>query len=51
MLNASNDAILCDFGVSAQFEGGDDTVQGTEGSIKYFAPEIVRTGKKHIRGK
>ena len=51
MLNSAGDAILCDFGVSAYFEGNDDTVEGTAGSIKYFAPEIVRTGKKNVKGK
>lgn len=35
---------MCDFGVCANFEGTDDTVKGTEGSVKYFAPEMVRTG-------
>lgn len=52
MLNSNGDAILCDFGVSATFMGDDDTVKGTEGSIKYFAPEVVRTGTtKQIKGK
>lgn len=51
MLNSAGDAILCDFGVSSQFEGDNDTVEGTAGSIKYFAPEIVRTGKKNVKGK
>ncbi len=52
MLNSKGDAILCDFGVSSVFEGVDDTVTGTEGSIKYFAPEMVRTGvKKDIKAR
>ncbi len=48
MLSKTDDAILVDFGVSACFNGENDKVHGTEGSIKYFAPEIVRTGVKKI---
>lgn len=48
MLNKTGDAVLVDFGVSACFEGENDKVRGTEGSIKYFAPEMVRTGVKKI---
>jgi serine/threonine protein kinase len=44
MLDVKDNAILCDFGISSIFEGTDDIVKNTEGSVKYFAPEIVRTG-------
>lgn len=48
MLSKTGDAVLVDFGVSACFEGENDKVRGTEGSIKYFAPEMVRTGVKKV---
>ena len=52
MINKKGDAILVDFGVCACFEGKDDMVSKTQGSIKYFAPEIVRTGvKKEIHAR
>lgn len=46
MINKNGDAILVDFGVSACFDGVDDSVSKTQGSMKYFAPEIVKTGVK-----
>ena len=48
MLDKDENAILVDFGVSTAFENENDQVRGTEGSIKYFAPEIVQTGVKKI---
>ena len=47
MLNKDNDVVLVDFGVSTRFEGTNDIVKGTAGTIKYFAPELVKVyGKK-----
>ena len=43
-------AIIVDFGVSEIFSGDDDTVRDTVGSMRYFAPEQVKTGKKTIFG-
>ncbi len=52
MISNKGDAILVDFGVSACFENEDDSVSRTQGTIRYFAPEIVRTGaKKEIHAK
>lgn len=43
MLNKEGDAVVVDFGVSNLFQDN-DIVEGTAGSIFYFAPEIVKTG-------
>jgi len=52
MLTDQGDAILADFGVSSLFENGDDVVKGTVGSMRYFSPEIVRTGgPKIVKGR
>lgn len=46
MLDKDDKAYLVDFGVSTLFEGDDDRLKGTAGSVRFFAPEIVRTGQK-----
>ena len=52
MLNKNDDAVMVDFGVAALFEKDDDSVKGTVGSIRYFAPEIVKTGgPKIVKGR
>lgn len=52
MLNEAGEAILVDFGVSSLFENDDDSVKGTVGSMRYFSPEIVRTGgPKLVKGR
>ena len=52
MLNGNGEAILVDFGVSSLFENDDDSVKGTVGSMRYFSPEIVRTGgPKLVKGR
>lgn len=52
MLNDQGDAILADFGVSTLFENDDDSMKGTVGSMRYFSPEIVRTGgPKIVKGR
>ena len=53
MLNKENEIVLVDFGLSKVFEGEDDVLRGTAGTMKYYAPEIVRTGikNKQIHGK
>ena len=52
MLNDQEDAILADFGVSSLFENDDDAMRGTVGSMRYFSPEIVRTGgPKIVKGR
>lgn len=43
-------AILVDFGVGALFAGEDDIIKGTAGSMRYFSPEIVKTGDKKVFG-
>jgi serine/threonine protein kinase len=43
-------AILVDFGVGALFQGEDDIIKGTAGSMRYFSPEIVKTGDKKVFG-
>jgi serine/threonine protein kinase len=53
VLNKRNELVLVDFGASKCFEGEDDVVKGSAGSMLYFAPEIVRTGVKNkiVHGK
>ena len=52
MLNENGSAILVDFGVSSLFENDDDSVKGTVGSMRFFSPEIVRTGgPKVVKGR
>lgn len=48
MLNDQGDAILADFGVSSLFKNDDDAMRGTVGSMRYFSPEIVKTGGPKI---
>ena len=52
MLDKNDDAVLVDFGASTFFEKDEDSVKGTVGSIRYFAPEIVKTGgPKIVKGR
>ena len=44
MLNNKGDLVLVDFGASKKFEGDNDIVKGNTGTMRFFAPEIVRTG-------
>lgn len=46
MLSDKDEAILVDFGVSALVKQDNDIYKGTVGSMRYFAPEVVRTGVK-----
>ena len=45
MFDDCDNLVLVDFGVSTEFADGNDNVKRTEGSIQYFAPEVVRTGE------
>jgi serine/threonine protein kinase len=47
MLNKRDELVLVDFGISKCFEGDNDIVKGSAGTMLYFAPEIVRTGVKN----
>ena len=38
---------MVDFGLSMKFEGENDVLRGTAGTMKFYAPEIVRTGVKN----
>ena len=52
MLTKDDKAVIVDFGVAALFEKDNDSVKGTVGSIRYFAPEIVKTGgPKIVKGR
>jgi [calcium/calmodulin-dependent protein kinase] kinase len=53
MLNKQNGITLVDFGLSKCFTGDDDIIDSNNGSVYYFAPEMVRTGQKNkvIHGK
>lgn len=52
MLDEEGNLILCDFGVSQFFSSEDDLLSGTQGTMRYMAPEIVTTGvKKVMHGK
>ena len=53
MLDKENRIVLVDFGLSKMFEGENDALRGTAGTMKFYAPEIVRTGIKNkvIHGK
>jgi serine/threonine protein kinase len=44
MLNEQNGLTLVDFGISKCFTGEDDKINANSGSVKYFAPEMLRTG-------
>ena len=48
MLDEHDCVKLCDFGISAEFMGDDDIVKGTMGSVRYYAPEQVRTGVNKV---
>jgi serine/threonine protein kinase len=48
MLDEHDNLKLCDFGISAGFDGDDDLVKGTIGTMRYYAPEQVRTGVKKV---
>ena len=41
MINHNNEAVLIDFGVSAQVQN-DDTMEANNGSLLFFAPEMFR---------
>jgi len=47
MLDKENRIVLVDFGLSKMFEGENDVLRGTAGTMKFYAPEIVRTGVKN----
>ena len=47
MLNTNNEIVLVDFGLSKIFHGEDDILKGTAGTMKFYAPEIVRVGVKN----
>ena len=53
VLNKRNELVLVDFGMSKCFQGEDDIFKKTNGTILFFAPEIVKTGvaNKVIRGR
>jgi len=53
MLSSNGDLVLVDFGASKKFEGDDDIVKGNSGTMRFYAPEIVRTGvpNKILRGR
>jgi serine/threonine protein kinase len=50
MINSKGEAVLADFGISA-IVSQDEQTKGTVGSARYYAPEIVLTGKKEINGR
>ena len=47
MLNDVNSLVLVDFGLALRFENDDDIIKGTAGTVKFYAPEVVRTGVKN----
>lgn len=49
LISHDDRAILSDFGVSALFDNS-DIVKKTVGSMRFFSPEIVRTGNKIVYG-
>jgi serine/threonine protein kinase len=50
MINSKGEAVLADFGISVLLSQ-DSQTKGTVGSARYYAPEIVLTGKKEINGR
>jgi serine/threonine protein kinase len=48
LLDANDDLILCDFGVSQFFKSQEDFIAGTQGTMRFMAPEIVKTGQEKI---
>lgn len=49
MLDGKGNAVLVDFGVSSFFTNSDE-VKATVGSLRYFSPEMVKTGEKKVFG-
>lgn len=49
MIDNQGNVVLIDFGVSALLSN-DDIVKGTVGTLRFYAPEIVRTGDKLVMG-
>jgi serine/threonine protein kinase len=47
MLLEKNKIVLVDFGLSKIFKEEEDQLKGTAGTMKFYAPEIVRTGVKN----
>jgi serine/threonine protein kinase len=47
MLDKEDSLVLVDFGLAKRFESGDDVFKGTAGTVRFFAPEIVKTGQKN----
>jgi protein-serine/threonine kinase len=47
LFDSDDNVVLVDFGLSTEFSDGNDCVRRTEGSVQYFAPEIVMTGVKN----
>lgn len=48
-INHNGEAILIDFGVSAEFENEDDTMESNMGSYMFFAPEMFQRSNKEIK--
>ena len=52
MLDENDRLVLCDFGVSQFFSSKNDLLVGTHGTMRYMAPEMVKTGgNKVMHGK
>jgi serine/threonine protein kinase len=47
MLNKESDIVIVDFGISVHYKESDVLSGKTMGTVKYYAPEIVRTGVKN----
>jgi len=46
MINSKEELVLVDFGISSKFHDDDDFLTTTQGTMRFYAPEIVRTGVK-----
>ena len=47
MLDKQDDLVLVDFGLAKCFSDGNDVVRGTAGTMRFYAPEVVRIGVKN----
>ena len=45
MLDSQGKLKLCDFGMSQFFSGANDILKGTQGTVRFMAPELLGISK------
>lgn len=46
MINKKDELVLVDFGIGIKFQDENDVMKGTQGTMRFYAPEIVKSGVK-----